>query len=188
MAFRNSYKTTSVIIVGTIWFFLFNPNDSVLLLRKTYSAASSVLLAIARHYQKNDTLKSFYRDVLGCENELLSVSTKDRLILGERQKIGVESSLEARGIGDYGKTGSHYDRILVDDSVTLEDRYSYAVRESTKRNLRELINIAPSARGKLKAYMGTPWHEDDAYSECPAPAKYPIGSVKIEGLILNLRS
>jgi len=74
-------------------------------------------------------------------------------------------------------TGSHFDKIIVDDFTTLKDRVSKAERRNTKNSLMEIqTNIIDPGKGT--AYIGTPWHRDDAWryinTLCPI-AKYPVG-------------
>jgi len=60
-------------------------------------------------------------------------------------------------------TGSHYDRIICDDIVTINSRLSRAKRESVKQGVLEIMtNIVDP--GKSCFFVGTPWHYDDAWA------------------------
>jgi hypothetical protein len=73
-----------------------------------------------------------------------------------------EGNIDCYGI-DTVATGSHYDKILCDDIMTKNDRYSAAKREKTVENLREILtNIIDP--GKQVMIVGTPWHKDDGWS------------------------
>ena len=180
-AHRYSYKTTSVVICGIILWLLFNSNTTILLLRKTFDASSEVMEAIQNHYTTNTKLQYFYSHVLGVDNIVGNVWNSKRMSLSTKTNITVEPNLRVKGMNDRGKTGAHFDIILCDDIINDDDRFYYTERERTKRRLRELMNIAPAAAGKRKIYMGTPWHEDDGFTLVPTPAKYPIGTIEING-------
>jgi hypothetical protein len=47
-AFRGSYKSTSIDVVGIIRWMLFNPNDRIALIRKTFTDAAAVVYSVAR--------------------------------------------------------------------------------------------------------------------------------------------
>jgi len=98
----------------------------------------------------------------------MSIATKNR--------ISKEGSVEPLGVGG-SITGRHYDKVFVDDIVTLRDRVSRAERESTKTFIKELKNI-PTDDGNV-VYTGTPWHKDDAFSMLTAPVKYPASTTGI---------
>ena len=59
-------------------------------------------------------------------------------------------------------TGKHFDRIFTDDIVNVNDRYSRADREATKRAYQELQNI--KNQGGRIFNTGTPWHKDEKLS------------------------
>jgi hypothetical protein len=87
----------------------------------------------------------------------------------------LEGNLVALGL-DSGITGLHFDKIICDDIITLRDRISRAERERTKEVIREIqTNIIEPGKGS--AWIGTPWHRDDAWGVirgfCPI-AKYPL--------------
>jgi hypothetical protein len=84
---------------------------------------------------------------------------------------------------DGGITGLHFDKIICDDVITLRDRISRAERERTAEMVREIATniIEP---GKGSAWIGTPWHREDAWkvikSFCPI-AKYPLSQYNFIG-------
>ena len=176
-AHRNSYKTTSVIVVGCIWYLLFRPNATILILRKNDDKASEVIEAIAKHY-KNGSMNVLIKQVLDFDFELKTYN-KSKLMYPLRTTVSNEYSIEAYGIGS-DITGSHYDRIIADDIITQKDRNSRAERERTKEYVRELINIK-KVEGK-RAFTGTPWHRDDAFNILPPADKYPLGAIDIPEL------
>jgi hypothetical protein len=177
-AFRGSYKTTALIIIGTIWYLLFNPDDRILLARKDYTNAADALGEIIRLYKRQETLY-LYDKLYGIKNFELTVERKDMITLPTKTKNTKEGSITACGIKT-SIVGRHYDRILNDDIITEEDRASKAERKHTARFIRELVNIIDP--GKPQCFIGTPWHPDDGWTLLPTPKKYQLGSVQIVGL------
>ena len=176
-AFRGSYKTTSVIVVGVIWYLLFEPEHRVLLVREDYGNAVATLGEIIRNYEK-DEMKALYRELVGVENFQLKVKRHNSITLPTKRKTSREGSIEAIGIGG-SLTGRHYEHIHTDDIMTIKDRISRAKREAVKTFCRELVNIP--VPGGVTTHTGTPWHPDDAFTILPEPDKYPIGSIAIPG-------
>lgn len=175
-AHRNSYKTTAVLIVGIIWYLLFNPNKTVVVIRKEYDGAASILKAIIRHYQ-SEKMVSLYK-LFGKKDFHVKEFKKDSIVLPTKTRVTKEGSIESIGIGG-AVTGRHYDKIIADDIITIKDRISKAERERTKEFIRELENIK-NVDGTI-TFTGTPWHKEDGFSILPEAEKFPIGSIDIEG-------
>jgi hypothetical protein len=176
-AHRNSYKTTSVLVVGFIWYMFYNPDKTVLIVRKEYEGAASIVREIAKHYVSEPVL-GLYKYVYGIDNPL-SMVRKDKIELSTKKKVTKEANLETIGIGG-AITGRHYDKVFTDDIITIKDRISRAERENTKLFIQELENI-PVAGG-TKTHTGTPWHHDDGFTLMPEAEKYPVGSLEIKDL------
>lgn len=179
-AHRNSYKTTSILIVGAIWYFLYyDPNATVLFLRKSDTDAQKVVRTLRDHFQSGEVLRLF-QDRYKINKLSTDVWSSSSLKLSIKTIKTPEGSIDSRGIGG-AITGSHYSHIFPDDIITRDDRYSKAEREQTKNFIRELKNIKTGA-GRVY-YSGTPWHREDAWTILDAPDKYPIGSVPIKGFL-----
>jgi hypothetical protein len=186
-AHRNSYKTTAVLVVGSIRWLLFNPNDSILIIRKDFESAISLLREITKQYQTNKFLISLFYHIYGSEPVLRS--KQDSLLLSCKKIVDSRASIEAISVGGT-ITGKHFDKVFTDDIVTIKDRTSKAERESTKLFVNELLNI-PKPGGTI-VHTGTPWHPEDAFSILPKADKYPIGKIQIPGFdqdfILRLKN
>lgn len=181
-AHRNSYKTSSIIILGHIWYNLFiNQDKTILLIRKSRDEAWKI--------SKN--LKDFYLskevEYIAKELELIKRGTlrtenwsNNSFTLASKKTKTPEGSLDVIGMGG-AITGAHYDKIFPDDIITIKDRTSKAERESTKDYIRELRNIIKEG-GKI-FFSGTPWHKEDGWTIIPKPKQYPIGTVPIKGYL-----
>jgi len=182
-AHRNSYKTTAVLILGTVWYLTFyNPNARICILRKDATAATDVVRAIRSVFDSPQMI-FIYKDIYGQDPSTQEWSTS-KITLSAKETITQQGSVEGLGITG-GITGKHFDLILPDDFVTIKDRISRAERNATKEAIKELQNIPDLDFGRI-FYTGTPWHIDDAWSILGIdPKKYPIGSIDIQGMTLS---
>lgn len=175
---RGSYKTTAITIIGCIWWLLFHPNDRIAIVRKTSTDAQDVIQTISTMFDLPEiqALFLFAHGIL--PKKVIDRGTK--LLLNFKGTNTPESSIDGYGVGTE-LTGKHYDKIICDDIVTIEDRYSKAERDKTKYVLQEIVtNIIDP--GKQVIHTGTPWHRDDAWSliqTIPESLKYDVYSTGI---------
>lgn len=180
MAFRGGYKSTSIDVVGIIRNFLINPNERIALVRKSMTDASTIVDSV-RQAMQIPVLKEVFKFAHGFYPKA-TVAKEGKLRYNFKMTVTPEVSLTAFGM-DSSLTGFHFDRILCDDIITLKDRISKAEREHTKEIVRELAtNIIDP--GKPIMFIGTPWHNDDAWNEinsyCPI-AMYSINEYNFLG-------
>lgn len=173
-AHRDSYKTTAVIVLGTIWRFLFNPDLTISLIRKAETGAQATLGEISKQYE-SEAMQYVYSEYFDCKFKLTDYN-KSQLNLPTRKKISKEANIDCYGKGG-SITGYHYDLELIDDIITMKDRYSKAERESTKNYVYETKNTLRATGRRI--FTNTPWHPDDASICMPVPKKYPLGSINI---------
>lgn len=176
LAHRNSFKTTSIVIVGVVWYLLFNPNASILLVRKS-AEASQALMALIRNLYRTEKMRYLYQAMGLGKGFFLREDKKNRLILSTAKHKRPEANVEVISVGTKGVTGRHYDRIHLDDVVDEVDMNSQKEREGTKlfyHNLKSVI-----MPGQCITATGTPWHCNDLYSLFTNVDRYPIGSVDI---------
>jgi hypothetical protein len=178
-AHRNSYKTTSILVVGAIWYLLFfRPSDTILVIRKAETDAQRIIKTIKAHLESQkvvDVADKIHGNIKTLKTQNWSNSS---ITISIKKTKTPEGSIDAKGTTS-AITGSHYDRIIPDDIITLKDRVSRAERDWVKDFVRELRNIIKEG-GKI-FFSGTPWHKDDAWSIMPTPLLYPIGTVNIKG-------
>ena len=178
-AHRGAYKTTAVTEIGSIRNFLLHPDDRVALVRETWSVANDSLKTIGL-YMEHELIQELFRAFHGFYPEKI-VNRDGRLTFNFKGSITKEGSLDAYGI-DTVPVGSHYDTILVDDAISMKDRYSRAKRESTRANLQEILtNILDP--GRFARVVGTPWHKEDAWEMLKGmginPMKFDVYSTGI---------
>jgi hypothetical protein len=172
-AFRGGYKTTAITLIGSVTWMLFHPNDRIAIIRKTFMAAADVVRAIAGVMEREE-IQALFKLAHGAYPRP-EISREGSLKYSFKDTDTPEASITGLGL-DSGITGLHFDKIICDDIITLKDRISRAERERTKEMVREIqTNIIEPGKGN--AWIGTPWHRDDAWSViqnfCPI-AKYPL--------------
>jgi hypothetical protein len=174
-AHRGSYKTTSVIIVGCIWWLWFNFNDRIAIIRKDFTASSEVLQVIAKTLD-SPKAHHLFRLIYGFDY-YLTVNKNNTVTWSLKTTQTPQGSISCYSMGE-DMTGTHFDRILIDDFVTIKDRISKTTREGTKLFIQDLrANIIDP--GKPIVFSGTPWHPLDAWSILPEPKKYDVYNSKI---------
>lgn len=172
---RGSFKTTSVTVVGIVWYLLWHPNARIALLQETWTVAVRNLRAIQK-VMRHPAIQEVFRYIHG-EYPKEVKATEGELDYSFKKNISKEPSVSAYGILQL-PTGSHFDFILMDDVVTINDKISKTVREKHIYAIREVFtNIIDP--GKTVAHSGTPWHKKDAWSITVAPKKYPVGTTDI---------
>ena len=175
-AHRGSFKTTSVLIVGFLWWILFHWDDRICFVRKDFTSSSEVLKVVSRQLQSTKFRNLFYA-IFGFEFKLVTDSN-DCITWNLKTKESPEGNLMAFGIGG-SLTGKHFDKIFGDDLITIRDRVSKAERDKVDNFVMELMaNIIDP--GKPVAFTGTPWHKSDTWRLLPPPLKFDIYSTKLD--------
>jgi len=162
-ASRGCFKTSACTIVGTIWWLLFHPNESVLILRKSFEDASSVLTAICKIMEMPE-IRELFAFAHG-EAWTYSIKRKDCVDFSFRRSAGKDLSITAKGL-DGSLTGVHCSAAILDDVVTIKDKLSAAERKRTELILRDVYTSIID-RGRGVTILGTPWHPLDALSTIP---------------------
>jgi hypothetical protein len=168
-AHRNAYKTTAM-VVGVIRQLFFYPDTTILIMRKSYTDAQKILQEIQQHYER-EPLRQLYNQFKITEPRGDKWKA-DVLTLSTKKSVSKEGNVECLGI-DSSLTGAHYDKIILDDIITIEDRISRVTREKTKIRLAEMVNIPKRPHGTISV-TGTPWHPDDGYATLPKAKQYSI--------------
>ena len=165
-AHRGSYKTTCVSIALMLNIILY-PNKRTVFIRKTDQDVKEIIQQI------NKMLRTEF------VHELVRIIWNIDLVITKFNATEINTNLtnDPRGIsqlvgmGINGSiTGKHFDVILTDDIVNVQDRISKAEREHTKIIYQELQNIK-NRDGKI-FNTGTPWHEEDCFNIMPNAERY----------------
>jgi hypothetical protein len=179
-AFRGSYKTTSVVVVGAIRWMLFHPDDRIGIIRKNFNGAADFTHTIAAAMALPE-VQELFRYAHGIAPKI--VKQRDgRYQWNFKKTTTPEGNLSPLGI-DGSITGCHFDKVITDDIITIKDKISRAERERTKEMVHEIAaNIIDPSKGCT--WIGTPWHREDAWgviNEFCDIAKYPISQFNFLG-------
>jgi hypothetical protein len=169
-AHRGSYKTTAIVVIGSIWWMLFHPNDRIAIIRDKYTDACEVVNTI-KLLMKEPFTKALFEYAHGRALKTLE-KKENRLLYNFKGTKTPEASINAFGI-DTGIVGKHFDVVVCDDIIVLKDRLSQAKRERTRGIVHELrANIIDP--GCPVHFIGTPWHKRDAWQACPEPIQFDV--------------
>ena len=158
-AFRGSYKSTSVLLIGSIRWMLFHPDDRIGIIRKNASAAREYTNTIAAVMAMPE-LKELFRYAHGVTPRIKR-QRDGRYHWNFKKTPTPEGNITPLGI-DGALTGAHFDKVITDDIITVRDKLSRAERERTKEMVHEIAtNIIDPGKGS--AWIGTPWHREDAW-------------------------
>lgn len=168
-AFRGGYKSTILTELMPLVHLAKYPNARIAIVKKTYSSAAESVRNLANIAMLPD-INAFLTDFWG---KWKFTNLKDgKFLTSVKQTKTKEMSVEALGL-DSSFTGRHYDVVLFDDVVDLDDRLSEAEREHTRVVVSEFMSniIDP---GGFVGCVGTPWHRKDAWTIMPTPRLYPV--------------
>jgi len=177
MCHRGSFKSTTL-AVGVVWRWLFFPEDTIMLLRKDFSAAVQAIGEVHAIMQKPEIVELFkfaHGEYPMCKKEQVGSAIIDYSF---RKKPSMSVSLRGVGSGT-NVTGLHYNIVLVDDLSNLKSRISRAERLSDVSIYREITANVQNRGDKDTGFtrvIGTPW-ADPARGECleaiiPTPKYY----------------
>lgn len=170
MAHRGSYKTTCCTEIGPILRWLMYPNCRIALVRETYKVAAETLATVAKNME-NPVIQSLFSAVHGEGAARATINREGKLEFAFKKTNTKEGNMESFGILGV-PTGFHCDKVIGDDFVTKEDKYSRAKREKTRASVEEIQTNIVDPGGEC-SWVGTPWAKDDAWECVPKPLKYP---------------
>ena len=159
--FRGSGKTSIITHSMTIWNIMQNPEVTFGICSWSRKAAIDIVKAIKTELESNELLKGLYPDVLYANPETESVRwTEEKGLVVKRQSTRREATVEGTGL-DTQATGRHWDFIVYDDIVSVNNVTSNEVIKNTTDSLLTSFNLV-SANGK-KRFIGTRYHAVDTY-------------------------
>lgn len=159
--FRGSGKTSIITHGMTIWNIMQNPELTFGICSWSRKAAIDIVKAIKTELETNELLKTLYPEVLYQNPETESVRwTEEKGLVVKRKSNKRESTVEGTGL-DTQATGRHWDYIVYDDIVSVNNVTSNEVISNTTSALLTSFNLV-SANGK-KRFIGTRYHAVDTY-------------------------
>lgn len=168
MASRSSYKSTAVVIIGILYRLMRNKNETIAIMRKSYTLATDVVRTIM-NLMETPHIHELFRFVWFADSKCnvplvadwkFNIRKEGALNVSVRTSQSPEPSISALGINS-NLTGKHYDFTIMDDVVTLQDRLYQVEREFTKVIVSEVRGNVVKKTG-YTGIIGTPYHGDDA--------------------------
>lgn len=152
---RGHLKTSIVTIGYVTQCILKNPNVRILIGNGVWDIARSFLSEIKAQLEQSQ-LKYLFGDFQSAR------WNADEIIVKQRTKPLKEPTVATTGV-EAETTGGHYDIIILDDLIGLQNSQTPEQRAKVKRFRRSMINLLEP--GGLLIEIGTRWHLDDTFSE-----------------------
>jgi predicted phage terminase large subunit-like protein len=160
--FREGYKSTIITYALTIQDILIDPDITIGLASHTRPIAKAFLRQIKREFEGNDTLKSWFPDILYANPQKESPKwSEDDGIVVKRSSNPKEATIEAWGVVDGQPTSKHYKLLVYDDIVTRESVSTPEMMAKTTDALALSYNLG--AHGGRRRFIGTRYHYNDTY-------------------------
>lgn len=153
---RNHLKSTFGTITFAIMNICKNPNIRILIGNGVWDISRTFLSEIKAQLETSN-LKYFFGDFISAR------WNADEIIVKQRTKALKEPTIMTTGV-EAETTGGHYDLIILDDLVGLQNSQTPEQRAKVKRFRRSMINLL-EPKGGLLVEIGTRWHLDDTFSE-----------------------
>lgn len=159
---REHYKSTILTFALTIQDILNNPEITIGLASHTRPIAKAFLRQIKREFESNETLKSWFPDILW-QNPAKEAPkwSEDEGITVKRKSNPKEATIEAWGVVDGQPTSKHYALLVYDDIVTRESVSTPEMMTKTTDALALSYNLG--AHGGHRRFIGTRYHYNDTY-------------------------
>lgn len=160
--FREGYKSTIITFALTIQDILNDPEITIGLASHTRPIAKAFMRQIMREFEGNETLKSWFPDILWENPRKQSPKwSEDEGIVVIRKSNPKEATIEAWGVVDGQPTSKHYKLLVYDDIVTRESVTSPDMMAKTTDALALSYNLG--AHGGSRRFIGTRYHYNDTY-------------------------
>lgn len=192
---REHYKSTVITYAKNIQDILVDPEVTIGIFSHTRPIAKGFLRQIKREFESNETLKSWFPDILWANPQKESPKwSEDDGIIVKRTSNPKEATVEAWGVVDGQPTSKHFDILCYDDIVTRESVSTPEMMAKTTDALALSYNLG--AHGGSRRFIGTRYHYNDTYATLIArktvtPRIYPAtkdGKVDGEPVFLTRES
>lgn len=156
LAPRGSGKSTIGDVAYCVWRILKNPNLRIAIASKSGPQAKGFLGEIKQHFESNTDFIKLFGDWVG------TTWNEDEIVVSRRNRILKEPTITALGSGA-GIPGRHFDLIIADDLVDLENSATEHQRDKTKAWFFSVLmpTLEPDT-GELRV-IGTRYHAADLY-------------------------
>ncbi len=166
LAPRNSGKSFVNDKGYVIWRLLNNPNLRICIVSRSENQAKHFLRGIKTHFESNEDLKKLFGDLVG------PIWNETEITLANRKSFESEPNVFVAGVGG-GIVSKHFDEIIADDLVDLENSQTDTQREFISTWFRMSLMPTLMPDGSLRV-LGTRYHPEDIYGELAKVKKKTI--------------
>ena len=156
---RDTFKTVISVTAVAVATIVENPNVRILVTSHTQKQANKRASSIRRVIERSEKFGAKFGE--DWKPEFREDKWTDaEFTVARRTKNLIEATVTAAAVGA-DVTGSHFDLIISDDIVNLENSYTQEARDKVYNYLTSLFpHLEP---GGTMLIVGTRWHMDDAY-------------------------
>ena len=159
---REHYKSTVITFAKTIQDILIDPEVTIGIFSHTRPIAKAFLRQIKQEFERNETLKQWFPDILWANPQKESPKwSEDEGIIVQRKTNPKEATVEAWGVVDGQPTSKHFRILNYDDVVTKESVTTPEMMAKTTEALALSYNLG--AHGGVRRFVGTRYHFNDSY-------------------------
>lgn len=159
---REHYKSTVITYGKTIQDILIDPEVTIGIFSHTRPIAKAFLRQIKQEFERNETLKLWFPDILYVNPHKESPKwSEDEGIVVKRKSNPKEATVEAWGVVDGQPTSKHFRILNYDDVVTKESVSTPEMMAKTTDSLALSYNLG--AHGGVRRFVGTRYHYNDSY-------------------------
>lgn len=170
---REHYKSTIITVGLTIQDILRDPNITIGIFSHTRPNAKAFLQQIKREFEGNKRMQELFPHICPPRRgDSIRTWSDDSGLIVQRPGNPKEATLEAWGVVDGQPTGKHFNILVYDDIVTLENVSTPEQIKKTTDAWSLSLNLG--ARGGAVRMIGTRYHAYDTYQQI-----MERGSVKV---------
>ncbi len=157
-----THNSTIITYALTIQDILRDPEITIGLFSHTRPIAKAFLRQIKQEFERNETLKAWFPDILYDNPKAESPKwSEDEGIVVKRKGNPKEATVEASGVVDGQPTSKHFALLVYDDVVTRESVSTPDMMAKTTDALALSFNLG--AHGGKRRFIGTRYHYNDTY-------------------------
>lgn len=154
---RGSYKSSVVTVGSSLWALVNNPDLRILISHELQKNAIKYVKEIRTHIEQNAKFRALFGDWVNKRN-----TWRDHEFIIKPRKANLKEPTIMAGSLEKGVTvGLHFDRIVLDDPVSISNTQSHDQIEKTIEYYKLLLSVLEP--GGTLIVIGTRWNLDDLY-------------------------
>lgn len=153
---RNHLKTSLCTIGKSIQMLLKDHNIRILIANQIWDKSREMLSEIKQHLEGKSALPYLWGPFKSDR------WNNDSIVINQRTKALKEPTISTTGV-EAESVGGHYDLIILDDLMGLNNSQTPEQREKVKRYRRSMIDLLEPDGTVIE--IGTRWHLDDTFNE-----------------------